>query len=102
MNLPTRSTARALACAAFLACSPSETPPVAPAAPSAPVAKPEPAKAEPANPEPAPAKPEAAKPAAPVDLDSQVPDIEYVPTPQNVVDKLLDAAKIQKGDVLYD
>jgi len=31
-----------------------------------------------------------------------VPDIEYVPTPQNVVDKLLEAAKIKKGDVLYD
>jgi SAM-dependent methyltransferase len=32
----------------------------------------------------------------------QVPDIEYVPTPQNVVDKLLDVAKIGKDDVLYD
>ena len=32
----------------------------------------------------------------------QVPDIEYVPTPQNVVDKLLDVATIGKDDVLYD
>ena len=32
----------------------------------------------------------------------QVPDIEYVPTPQNVVDKLLDVAKIGRDDVLYD
>lgn len=32
----------------------------------------------------------------------QVPDIEYVPTPQSVVDKLLDAAKITKSDVVYD
>jgi SAM-dependent methyltransferase len=32
----------------------------------------------------------------------QVPDIVYVPTPQNVVDKLLDVAKIGKDDVLYD
>ncbi len=32
----------------------------------------------------------------------QVPDIEYVPTPQNVVDKLLEVAKIGKDDVLYD
>lgn len=32
----------------------------------------------------------------------RVPDIEYVPTPQNVVDKMLEVAKIQKTDVLYD
>ena len=40
--------------------------------------------------------------AAVEDPDNQVPDIEYVPTPQNVVDKLLEAAKVGKGDVLYD
>ena len=34
--------------------------------------------------------------------DGKVPDIEYVPTPRNVVDKLLAAAQIKKGDVLYD
>jgi hypothetical protein len=34
--------------------------------------------------------------------EEQVPDIEYVPTPQNVVDKMLDVAKITKNDVLYD
>lgn len=33
---------------------------------------------------------------------SKVPDIEYVPTPTNVVDKMLDAAKVGKDDVLYD
>jgi SAM-dependent methyltransferase len=32
----------------------------------------------------------------------RAPDIEYVPTPQNVVDKMLDAAKLTKNDVLYD
>ncbi|MEJ7731966.1 MAG: methyltransferase domain-containing protein [Polyangiaceae bacterium] len=32
----------------------------------------------------------------------RVPDIEYVPTPENVVDKMLEAAKIGKDDVLYD
>jgi SAM-dependent methyltransferase len=32
----------------------------------------------------------------------QVPDIEYVPTPQSVVDKLLEAAKLTKNDVVYD
>ena len=31
-----------------------------------------------------------------------MPDIEYVPTPQSVVDKLLDVAKIKKDDLLYD
>lgn len=36
------------------------------------------------------------------DLTGRIPDIEYVPTPQNVVDKLLDVAKIGKTDVLYD
>jgi hypothetical protein len=32
----------------------------------------------------------------------RVPDIEYVPTPQNVVDKMLEVAKVKKGDLLYD
>ncbi len=32
----------------------------------------------------------------------RVPDIEYVPSPQNVVDKMLEVAKITKDDVLYD
>ncbi|HEV2610839.1 MAG TPA: methyltransferase domain-containing protein [Noviherbaspirillum sp.] len=30
------------------------------------------------------------------------PDVPYVPTPQPVVDKMLDMAKVKKGDVLYD
>lgn len=30
------------------------------------------------------------------------PDVIYVPTPQTVVDKMLDMAQIKKGDVLYD
>ena len=36
------------------------------------------------------------------EFPSGIPDIEYVPTPQNVVDKLLEVAKIGKDDVLYD
>ena len=28
--------------------------------------------------------------------------IVYVPTPQDVVDKMLDMAKVKKGDVVYD
>ena len=43
-----------------------------------------------------------AAPAASEAEPEQVPDIEYVPTPQNVVDKLLDVAKVGKDDVLYD
>lgn len=34
--------------------------------------------------------------------EEKVPDIEYVPTPPNVVEKMLEVAKIKKGDVLYD
>jgi SAM-dependent methyltransferase len=60
-----------------------------------------------------PAEPQAASPSsAPVVAvaavdggggePDQVPDIEFVPTPQNVVDKMLDVAKLTNGDVLYD
>jgi ubiquinone/menaquinone biosynthesis C-methylase UbiE len=34
-------------------------------------------------------------------LDKQ-PDVIYVPTPQSAVDRMLEMAKIQKGDLLYD
>lgn len=33
---------------------------------------------------------------------TRAPDIEYVPTPENVVEKMMEAAKITKDDVLYD
>lgn len=37
------------------------------------------------------------------DLNSgREPDVVFVPTPQPIVDKMLDLAKVQKGDVLYD
>ena len=32
----------------------------------------------------------------------QYPDVIYVPTPHEVVDKMLEIAKVGKGDVLYD
>ena len=32
----------------------------------------------------------------------QRPDVVFVPTPQSVVDKMLEMAKVGKGDVLYD
>jgi len=40
-------------------------------------------------------------PAAPA-KPSKVPDVIFVPTPQHVVDKMLELAEIKKGDVLYD
>jgi len=33
---------------------------------------------------------------------AQHPDVIYVPTPQAVVDRMLELAKVGKGDVLYD
>jgi len=36
------------------------------------------------------------------DKPERVPDIEYVPTPQNVVDKMLEVAAVGKNDVVYD
>jgi SAM-dependent methyltransferase len=50
---------------------------------------------------PAPAPTPSAQAATGPDED-KVPDFEYVPTPQNVVDKMLEVGKVQKGDVLYD
>lgn len=67
-----------------LACSPAATPP-------------EPKAAEAPAPAPGPTATTTAATA-----EEQVPDIEYVPTPQNVVDKLLEAAKLTKNDVVYD
>src|SRR3954464_8785893 len=33
---------------------------------------------------------------------TQHPDVIFVPTPQEVVDRMLEMAKVGKGDVLYD
>lgn len=33
---------------------------------------------------------------------ARTPDVEYVPTPQTVVDKMLEMVKLKKTDVLYD
>ncbi len=41
-------------------------------------------------------------PAAAPGPTERVPDIEYVPTPENVVDKMLAVAALKKDDVLYD
>ena len=39
------------------------------------------------------------KPAA---KEARTPDVVYVPTPHDVVDKMLDMAKVKKGDVVLD
>ena len=39
---------------------------------------------------------------APVTIPVKKPDVIYVPTPQAVVDKMLEMAEVKKGDVVYD
>jgi tRNA G37 N-methylase Trm5 len=39
---------------------------------------------------------------APAPAQNQRPDVIFVPTPYEVVDKMLELAKVRKGDVLYD
>src|ERR1700730_6894899 len=36
------------------------------------------------------------------DAPDRRPDVVYWPTPQNVVDKMLELAEVKKGDVVYD
>jgi precorrin-6B methylase 2 len=45
--------------------------------------------------------PQASQP-IPATKELRAPDVIFVPTPQNVVDAMLDIAKVGKGDVLYD
>jgi trans-aconitate methyltransferase len=44
----------------------------------------------------------AAAPAALPQTTTQAPDVIFVPTPQEVVDKMLELARVGKDDVLYD
>ena len=37
-----------------------------------------------------------------IPAQSQYPDVIFVPTPQEVVDKMLELGRVGKGDVLYD
>jgi SAM-dependent methyltransferase len=39
---------------------------------------------------------------APNTRENRVPDVVYWPTPENVVDKMLELAEVKKGDVVYD
>ena len=36
------------------------------------------------------------------DLGGQAPDVVFIPTPQDVVDKMLELAKVKKDDLVYD
>lgn len=100
-----RTAIRALALLALAACSrnaPSSAPaagtasvvPSASVAPSAPSAAASSATADAGDPLEAEAKREWEK-------NARV-DIVYVPTPEAVVEKMLEVAKVQKGDVVYD
>ena len=98
-----------------LACGRKEAPPAS--VESATAASP--ATAEPQTPAVAAAEPSAAAPAEPATTDTsasaaasvaqptkrspvRTPDVIYVPTPQPVVEKMLELAKPKKTDVLYD
>ena len=48
------------------------------------------------------AGPELAMPVAATETPTKTPDVIYVPTPQPVVDKMLELAKLKKSDVVYD
>jgi SAM-dependent methyltransferase len=84
---------RGLALLVLAACSKEAPPPAATTAP--PIAAPA---VSPAAPVVTPPSADAGATAS----DEDVPDIEYVPTPDNVVAKMLEVAKVKKGDVLYD
>lgn len=43
-----------------------------------------------------------AAPAAESEKPARQPDVPYVPTPQEVVDAMLELAQVKKGDVVYD
>lgn len=84
------SLAASTATAAAAASTPASTPASATAAASAPA------------PASASAAPSAVASATSTEPPTRAPDIEYVPTPENVVEKMMEAAKITKDDVLYD
>jgi hypothetical protein len=88
------------AVALLAACSPSGSPRPAEAEPRPAPSSPPPIAETPAVADTSNA--DAGAFAAATSQDPKVPDIEYVPTPPNVVDKMLQVAKLSKDDVLYD
>jgi len=87
--------------ALLAACSKEAPPPAPPPAPqlAAPATSAQPLTVAEAG---APAAVVAAKTDAGAEDDENTPDIEYVPTPMNVLDKMFEVAKLTKADVLYD
>lgn len=85
------------------ACTRDASPPAAQSASAEPVVATKAAPLASASAAPATAPAPSAEP-APVAAGAteRVPDIEYVPTPENVVDKMLSVAALKKEDVLYD
>lgn len=45
---------------------------------------------------------ETAQPVQDTQTEQRAPDVPYVPTPQEVVNQMLELANVKKGDVLYD
>jgi len=92
----------ALAVVAPLACSPAPTPAPAPV-PSEAAVEPAPAPAQPRV-EPASTSAEAPPAVEPAPVVEERPalDIEYVPTPENVVAVMLETAEVDRDDVVYD
>ena len=102
---PNRSPLLVLVLLAFAACTPTAAPANGSASPSA--STPTLASASASAPSAAAAEPSAAPSAS--TASAEVPaeagvtlDIIYVPTPQKVVDKMLEVAKVTKDDVVYD
>jgi SAM-dependent methyltransferase len=87
-----------------LACLSCQTSPEKSAPP--PQAATSPATSPPSSAPPTVASPAPAVSSAPVVAEQpegpKVPDVVYVPTPRNVVDKMLQAAAVKKTDVVYD
>jgi SAM-dependent methyltransferase len=88
------------------ACARSERPAIEPPPDAPPAPEPPPEKVAEATEtrvgESAAGTAEPAEPAEPREDAAKRPDVVYVPTPPAVVDRMLQMAKVEKGDLLYD
>lgn len=89
-----KTLASVVAVSMVVSCTPSRPPDQEP--------RPASASAAPTPPPAATSAVAAATAEQPEEPAGKVPDIEYVPTPENVVAKMLEVAAIKKDDVLYD
>jgi SAM-dependent methyltransferase len=95
------ATALALSTLALVACSPATPSPTAPDAPTRPAPDASIVASAPTAASSAPAVAAAADAGSAADAGVSL-DIIYVPTPQKVVDKMLEVAKVTRSDVVYD